>query len=453
MLFKLLKFLIKIIVLLALLYGVGRFYVVYTDSRLEGTREPYIQSLSKDSVIIRWLTEDAEPSVVRYGTDRYQLDKVVAIDDEVRDHIVKLPGLRPDTRYWYRVGDGEGDVIADDRRWFFTHPAGNRPARIWVLGDSGEPGDTLEQVRDSALGLMKANPHHQAVGHYPLVDVWIALGDIAYRSGTNDQFQAALFDTFSEVTANTSLWPVYGNHDDRRWTYFRIFDLPEDGGSGGVASGTENYYSFDFSNIHFVMLDSQDSDLDTDGDMADWLRKDLAANNKTWLIAAFHHPPYTKGSHDSDDSSDSSGRMQEMRENLLPILEEYGVDLVLSGHSHMYERSHLIDCAYGHSSEFTRENIVSRGDIGGNQFYRKPLHERSNQGTVYVVAGSSSKVDKGPVDHPAHARGLLEAGSMVIDVVGDQLTARFIDNKGEVRDSFRITKEVGYSSGYAGCEK
>ena len=67
------------------------------------------------------------------------------------------------------------------------------------------------------------------------------------------------------------------------------------------------------------------------------------------MIAFCHHPPYTKGSHDSDADIE----LMEMRQNALPILEDAGVDLVLSGHSHSYERSFLIDGHYGTSSTFT----------------------------------------------------------------------------------------------------
>ena len=199
------------------------------------------------------------------------------------------------------------------------------------------------------------------------------------------------------------------------------------------------------------MLDSQASDRSADGDMADWLKKDLAQNTQPWLIAAFHHPPYTKGSHDSDNAGDSRGRMQDMRENILPILEKAGVDLVLSGHSHMYERSYLLDCSYGKSGDFSSDNIVSKGANNNHQQYVKPLSNAANQGAVYIVAGSSSRVDQGPLDHPAHHVGLLEAGSVVIDVDGNELTARFINNKGQVRDEFSITKDAEYTADYQGC--
>ena len=142
-----------------------------------------------------------------------------------------------------------------------------------------------------------------------------------------------------------------------------------------------------------------------------------------------------------------------MRENILPILEQAGVDLVLSGHSHMYERSYLLDCAYASSDQFTEKNIVSDGTQGKHQQYIKPVKQKANQGAVYVIAGSSSKVDQGPLDHPAHHTGFLEAGSMVIDVVDDKLTAYFINKEGQVKDEFSITKDAEYSSEYQGCEK
>lgn len=444
------------LIIIALAYALGRFVVVFKDSRLSGYRAPYIQMLTSDSVVVRWLTEESQLGVLHFGEDGSHMATIELEDAPVKNHSVRLSGLKPATKYYYQVGEVSGFQAFDqDKHWFYTPPEETVPTRVWVIGDSGAPGETVNQVRDAALDWMRENPldSEQPSNTAPLINIWIALGDIAYRSGTNDQFQLALFDTFADIIANTSLWPVYGNHDERRWTYFRIFDLPENAEAGGVASGTENYYAIDYSNIHFVMLDSQESDRSANGEMANWLKKDLAQNTKLWLIVAFHHPPYSKGSHDSDDAGDSRGRMRDMRENILPILEKAGVDLVLSGHSHMYERSYLLDCAYGESDKFSSDNIVSNGINGKHQNYLKPLLLKESQGAVYVVAGSSSRVDQGPLDHPAHHVGLLEAGSVVIDVNGNKLKARFINNKGQVRDEFSIAKDAEYTSRYQGCEK
>lgn len=468
---SLLKKLVQVLIVIVLAYAVARFGVVFNDSRLTGARAPYIQSLTQDSVVIRWMTKDNQLGVVHYGEDNELLTSVELEPAPTKNHSVVISGLKPATRYFYQVDELGGPKDLDaEKMWFYTHPEKVVPTRIWAIGDSGNTGEILNQVRDSALNWMKSNPLIDAQSSFqsggaskinsndnepcqscPLVNVWISLGDIAYRSGTNEQYQSALFDTFAEFTSNTALWPVYGNHDERRWTYFRIFDLPEKGEAGGLASGTEKYYTLDYSNVHFIMLDSQSTDLSVTGEMASWLRKDLEQNKKPWIIAAFHHPPYTKGTHDSDDAGDSNGRMREIRKNILPILEKAGVDLVLSGHSHMYERSYLIDCAYSDSATFTSANIVSKGVNNKHQQYIKPWYKKAHQGTVYVVAGSSSKVDQGPLDHPAHAVGFLEAGSVVVDVVNNKLTARFINNKGQVRDEFSITKQVEYDSEYPGC--
>ncbi len=460
---SLLKNLVKVVIVIALAYAVGRVVVVFKDSRLTGYRAPYIQMLTQDSVIIRWMTKDNQLGVVHFGENPEHMSNIELEPSPAKSHAIKLSSLKPATRYYYHTGTIDGPHEYDtEKQWFNTHPVEVTPTRVWVMGDSGNAGETLNNVRDSALNWMRQNPlvlnqdassdtSDSELSEMPLINIWIALGDIAYRSGTNDQFQSALFDTFGDLLANTALWPIYGNHDERRWTYFRIFDLPENAEAGGVASGTENYYSLDYSNIHFVMLDSQDSNRSNSGAMADWLGRDLAQNTKLWVVAAFHHPPYTKGSHDSDDSYDSRGRMQEMRENIVPILEAGGVDMVLSGHSHMYERSHLLDCAYEGSDKFSAENIVSEGINGKKQQYIKPLQKKEHQGAVYVIAGSASNVDNGPLDHPAHHIGFLEAGSMVIDVVNDKLTARFINDKGQVRDEFSITKQAGYESNYQGC--
>lgn len=448
--------------ILVIAYGVGRFVVVFSDSLQTGQRDPYVQMQTADSVVIRWLTEKNEFGVIRYGEDSGHMASVELEESPRKKHSLKLTNLKPATRYYYQVGEINGFHEFDpEKHWFYTHPVDVVPTRIWVMGDSGQPGETVNQVRDAALGWMKENPLLSAEkdkepvaeeAFRPLINIWIALGDIAYRSGSNEQFQASLFDTFEDLVPNTSLWPVYGNHDDRRWTYFRIFDLPENAEAGGVPSHTENYYSIDYSNIHLLMLDTQDSGLEQTGKMANWLKNDLAKNSRPWVIAAFHHPPYTRGSHDSDDDSDSDGRMREVRENILPILEKAGVDVVLSGHSHLYERSYLMDCAYETSDSFSEKNIVSTGVNKEHKQYIKPLQPKGHQGTVYIVAGSSSKVDNGDLDHPAHTVGLAETGSVVIDVIENKLVARFINNKGLVKDEFSISKDAEFVSEYQGCQ-
>jgi hypothetical protein len=181
--------------------------------------------------------------------------------------------------------------------------------------------------------------------------------------------------------------------------------------------------------------------------MLKWLKADLAATKQSWKIVVLHHPPYTHGGHNSDNMFDSNGRMFEVRRNILPLLEQGGVQLVLSGHSHVYERSWPLRCHYGTSDSLENTMILSRQREQGAVY--------STGGTVYAVVGSSSKLDHGPLDHPAMAISLESLGSLIVDIAGDRMTARFIDDQGKIRDAFVIRRDLDDttkpSDGNAAC--
>ncbi|MEN8260391.1 MAG: metallophosphoesterase, partial [Pseudomonadota bacterium] len=277
-------------------------------------------------------------------------------------------------------------------------------------------------------------------------DLLLMLGDNAYDNGTDSEYQKAVFNMYPEVLRQTPLWPTLGNHDARSadssslsGVYYSLFHLPRNAEAGGVPSGTEAYYSFDYDNIHFICLDSMDTSRSKTGSMMTWLKNDLAANDKDWTIAFWHHPPYSKGSHNSD----SETAMIQMRENALPILESYGVDLVLTGHSHSYERSYLLDGHYGKSSTLTSGMILDNGDgreDGDGAYFKTQLGPLPHDGAVYVVAGSSGKLRDGPLNHPAMVVSTITLGSVVLDISDGRLDAKFIDTSGKFRDYFTIEK-------------
>src|SRR6185295_112429 len=201
-----------------------------------------------------------------------------------------------------------------------------------------------------------------AAGRY--TDVWLMLGDDAYDTGTDAEFQAAVFDMFPTYLRQTPLWSAIGNHETAQATnpplsipYFQMFSFPTNGEAGGVPSGTEKYYSFDYGRIHFIALDSMTSSRQPGSPMLTWLLNDLESTSQDWIIAFWHHPPYTKGSHNSDTETE----LIEMRQNVLPILEAGGVDLVLTGHSHCYERSFFINGHYGSSTTFNNTMKIDGG--------------------------------------------------------------------------------------------
>ena len=443
-LLKILKRLGLIVLAFLVIYAVGRPIQIWLDGFYSGDRGPYLQMMSSNAVTIRWQSKNEFKGVVSYGIQSNQLNKTQYEDIASEEHEIRLTGLKPATKYFYSADSEAKTTFNGSSFWFKTSPeiktnhANRESVRFWVTGDQGYPNIIQEQVRDSMLTWIKKNPR-SSLDLSPL-DFWITTGDNAYRSGSNEQFQAGFFEPYKSILRNTPVWPVYGNHDARRWAFFDLFTFPTKAESGGVASGTEHYYSFDYANIHFVILDTEGSDLDVDGEMLSWLKKDLKETKQQWLIAFSHHPPYTKGSHNSDNKRDSSGRLFTVRENILPLLEEAGVDLVLSGHSHMYERSDLINCHYGDSLTFADDMI--REQSTDNKYKKKENNISSNSGTIYTVIGSSSKVDNGPLDHPALPHSLQEAGSMIFDVNKNQLKAFFINKSGQIKDQFEIMKGV-----------
>jgi 3',5'-cyclic AMP phosphodiesterase CpdA len=173
--------------------------------------------------------------------------------------------------------------------------------------------------------------------------------------------------------------------------------------------------------------------------MYEWLTNDLAINKSTWTVAYWHHPPYTKGSHDSD----SEIELIEMRQVFLPVLEQHGVDLVLAGHSHSYERSHLLDHHYGDSSNLTADMKLDAGSGRESEtgaYHKHLFNPRAHQGAVYAVVGSSGKATGGPLNHPAMNVSLNELGSLVLDINSNRLDATFLRETGATNDTFTIVK-------------
>jgi hypothetical protein len=401
------------------------------------TRGPYLQMGSHDRIVVRWRTNEATNSQVSYGLCHGQQSCLtwVAVNPTVTtEHEVTLTGLSPKTRYYYAVGSTTEQLAGNDSQHFFlTSPrvGESKATRIWVLGDSGSANANARAVRDAYY-------KHTGSTH---TDLWLMLGDNAYNSGTDSEYQAAVFNMYPEMLRKSVLWPTLGNHDGassnsgtQTGPYYESFTLPKKAEAGGIASGTEAYYSFDYGNIHFIVLDSFDSSRSPTGAMLKWLRSDLQATHQQWIIAYWHHPPYSKGTHDSD----TQGASREMRQNALPILEDYGVDLVLSGHSHNYERSFLLNGHYGTSATLTPDMILDGGDgrTSGTGAYKKP----SDRGAVYTVAGSSGKTGGGSLDHPAMFVSLSVLGSVVLNVNGSRLDAKFIRSNGTVQDEFTIQK-------------
>ena len=426
------------------------------------SRGPYVQMTSEDSAAVVWRTVGGTIPIVRYGPapgvvegEVLPVGTVIKLGPDVpgppglpRLHSAPLGtiqyeasifGLDPDTTYFYGVFDDDILLAGDDADHHFTTlpQAGSETSlRLWVTGDTGE-GSASQIAAYEAMKQFVAQDGRE-------VDAYLHLGDMAYESGFDDEFSDHFFAIYEDMLCNTVTWPTMGNHEGftsngvtQVGPYYDSYVVPTQGEVGGVPSGTEAYYSFDIGRAHFICLDSYDLDRSPTGEMALWLKADLEMAQGDWIIAFWHHPPYTKGTHDSDFEIE----LVEMREMIMPILESGGVDVVLCGHSHIYERSMLIDSAY--ETPTVAEGVIfddGDGDPAGDGAYRKSAGLLANQGTLAVVAGHGEGAGFAFGTNPVMRAVSTEVGSLILDIDGDTLTGQMINSDGVRRDRFRLIK-------------
>jgi len=404
-------------------------------SRAFVTRGPYLQLATETGVTVRWRTDRPTDSRVTYGKSPDALENSAGEASRTKDHRVRLTGLQPGSVVYYAVGSST-TVLAggDEEHVFHTAPprGDRRPVRFWVVGDTGSGGAIPGWVRE---GFEKYDTPRRN-------DLWLSVGDLAYDGANEARFQYALFDVYPSVLRRAVLWPAPGNHDHAYSpvaTYYDVFEQPTRGEAGGVASGTAHYYSFDWGNVHFVSLDSETVPLSKDGPMLTWLERDLTATAADWIVVFFHRAPYSMGRHDSDRDE----RAVLVRQHVLPLLDAHGVDLVLTGHMHGCQRSFQLRGHYGLSDSLAPSMILNAGlgRPGKDGPYRKGTARRSGDGIVYAVVGCSGELTDTDYSHPTTVASLKTFGSLVVDVEGLRLEARYLDRTGSAHDHFAIVKE------------
>ncbi|MGF2414541.1 MAG: metallophosphoesterase, partial [Ferruginibacter sp.] len=296
------------------------------------------------------------------------------------------------------------------------------------------------------------------------------------------------FDIYKDdILKYNKLYPAPGNHDYGNsatntgktgttpalsMPYHNNFTVPMAGEVGGVPSGAKNYYSFNVGGVHFISLDSYGMDdanttkmYDTSGKQATWLKADLAANTQKWTVAFFHHPPYTKTSHTSDTEMD----LVAVREKFIRILERNGVDLVLCGHSHGYERSYLLKGFYNtyasplldanfnavtHTATGNTQNGLYDGATGNYKAFAYNSG-KYNHGTVYTVSGSAGQIGGTTAGYPhdcMYYSNATNGGCFYFEVDDNRLDAKFISYTTSptpvIRDKFTIFKDVKKNTNY-----
>ena len=344
---------------------------------------PYLQHVTPHGITVMWETTGAEVGTVEFGEhDRFDRQ---ATDSEARTiHEVHLTGLDPATTYTYRVR--VGDQMLPAASFTTAPPPGTPNWRMVVYGDNrSNPATHARNVEQ----IMKLDP-----------GLVLNSGDLVAAGSRYEQWKTQYFDPLRGLAEHVALFPCLGNHEQNAIHYYNYHSLPDDQG--------EVYYSFDYGNAHFIALNSNalDAPFERGDPQTKWLIADLEAHrDATWTFVFFHHPLFR---------AHATRGVTPQRWVWQPIFDQYGVDLVITGHDHHYMRSHTI------------------GDYRGEP----------RRGVYHLISGGGGAptYPMAPKVHAAARRRVHHITA--IDVTDDRLVARAIDLDGNEFDTFVIDQQV-----------
>jgi hypothetical protein len=314
---------------------------------------------------------DATSTVTRHDGHAMLYSGTAGATQAERVHEVHVCGLTSGTTYYYRVG-GTG-------HWSEVFSASTGPAvgssTMWSFGVTGDSrgNDLTTGPGDNAFAIAQ---HHLSDRG---VDFEVFTGDAVFL-GSSQPLWNLWFDgtdgTFGvqDFLAHHPLMMSNGNHDLLVVNYLVQFALPQDVSTGENADG-EEWYSFDYANAHFVVLNDTVMSASTiAGAEATWLESDLSAVDRTrtpWIFAVHHQALFTCGSTHAADTT--------ARDAWQPIFDAHNVDFVLAGHNHVYERTLPI-----------LGSTTATGDVQAHGSMGEPtITGGVPSGTVYVVAGGA----------------------------------------------------------------
>ncbi len=347
------------------------------------TKGPYLQNVSQTQITIMWETMESTSSRIDYGITR-DYDLFVEDGTQVEIHEIILQPLQPDTLYYYKITCD----FTSKSSFFRTSPSNDTPFRFVAYGDSRSHPDDHSQAAQSIAAV---NPNFI-----------IHVGDMVKNGDKYNQWEEQFFEPLEYIIDHIPIFPCLGNHERNSDNYYNLFSLPNN----------EAWYSFDYGNSHFVALDSN-KPTKSGTKQYEWLENDLKQSQAQWKFVFFHHPPYSSGTHKSDIS---------VRRAWTPLFHKYGVDMVFSGHDHLYERSYPIASGFK-----ANENPVTYIVTGGGG---AELHEIKEEN---LWTASITKI----------------YNFSLIEVFREKLVFTALDAKGNVLDTFNIQKKLGrYDDAY-----
>jgi len=356
-------------------------------------RLPYVQNPTKTSFELAWRTFEPSVGMVRVGREKGVLEREVTSIDTTsgtsgprQKHHVVVDSLEPSTRYYYEVvNNGVRMQSEEDTR---TARRNNETRfSFLVLGDSGVGTETQQRVSNEMRRSMNESE----------ADFVVHVGDV--HQGSGDYYDNIYFKPYRDIIKNVNVFTVLGNHDvitDNGAVYLDDFHLPKNN-----AESTERYYSYRWGHAYFIALDTN-IDYAPGSAQHTFLIEALTSEERksaTWTFVSAHHPPWTE--YWTDYFGD-----ERVQEHLVPVFETHGVDMVMNGHTHSYERGERGHVHY----------LVSGGGGGGlDDFFVDYNHIAFSAGVHHFTR---------------------------IDLDGDEMTVTATDENGAEVDRFLINKRV-----------
>ena len=341
---------------------------------------PYLQDVGLNRATVIWaaLGDGVQPLAIEYSSDP-QFSHFTTVfggrsavpGQPFTQFRAAIGGLAASTRYYYRLA---GD--AANAPWTFRTASHSGPMKFLALGDSGVLSEEQTRLRK----LMEAED----------ASLVLHTGDLAYPDADYVSLSRNYLQPFARVMAQTPFFPCAGNHDVDMdgGAAFRAYHALPGSRTGDPQSAL--YYSFDWGDVHFTAIDSNTiGDPEAAGRMIEWVEKDLAASSKPWRVVYWHHAPF-------DVARGLEPLPKKCRESLIPFMERHGVQLVLAGHNHSYQRTKALS---GNEAVAPGRGItyITTGG-GGAGLYEAPVDELSAVSNIihhYLsveVAGSQMRV-------------------------------------------------------------
>lgn len=371
------------------------------------------------TMTVMWATSATHtPPTVEYGLTASYGATSTGTDTShgVNLHTVELTGLSADTLYHYRVSDDGGAWGSDYT--FRTGPA---------AGQTGTDGLVVTITGDKGTSANAVNVNTQMAAQN--ADLSLTVGDLIYSP--LDSVTHTWFEQQQVYAQSSPLMPAWGNHEtstaDPAYSAMRAhFAMPTS------ATSTERYFSYNVGNTHFLHVDSNtDDSTATSSPQYAFVQSDLAAastnTNILWNVVLFHHNIYSPGGDHPDTETPT-------RANLQPLFDQYGVDVVFTGHNHYYSRSMPM-----------ANSIVIKDSQNSTSSPEAYVFNHSNHGQPYVLTGGGGQT-KDPCPTPPYPTYIIRCDSTYsfakMTIVDGLLTVQAINASGTLMDDgFTITKD------------